>query len=306
MNDPSLVILAAGMGSRYGGLKQTEPVGPHGELLIEYSIFDALAEGFRHIVFIIRRDQEDAFREVLGEKLAGRCSVSFAYQELTDLPAGWSVPAGRIKPWGTAHAVLSCRDMVQDSFAVMNADDYYGRESFARIAESLDHGEISPGEFALVGFDLVSTLTTHGAVSRGVCSVDVDGYLEQITERTQVTLHNEAPVYRNQLGDMQSLAGDVIASMNLWAFPDTFMETLEKLFPRFLKSARSDEVQDEYFLPAVVGDLVSARRARVRVLRTTSNWMGVTYREDMPYVRDRIRRLIGSGQYPPRLWNAAS
>jgi len=305
MADFELIVLAAGMGSRYGGLKQTEPVGPNGELLIEYSIYDALAAGFCRVVFVIQKDQEGSFRELLEGKLEDRCDVSFVHQDLTDLPPETNLPPERRKPWGTGHAVLSCRNAVRGPFAVINADDFYGRDSYEQLVRFLGSASDSSGELALVGFDLKKTLTTHGTVSRGVCSVDGNGYLVRIEERTKVGLRDELPVFWDDDGNTHELPGDSVASMNMWAFPNDFMRALGESFSRFLKARSTDAVQDEFFLPRVVGDLMVKRCMRVRVLPTAEEWMGVTYREDVPRVREGIRALIESGIYPPKLWEDA-
>ncbi len=305
MTEISLVVLAAGMGSRYGGLKQMEPVGPNSELLIEYSIYDALAVGIRHVAFVIQKDQENSFRDLLAEKLKDRCDVSYVHQELSDLPSGTSLSPERRKPWGTGHAVLSCRDVVRGPFAVVNADDLYGRDSYVQLARFLGSKRDSNDEYALVGFDLKKTLTGHGTVSRGVCSVDESGFLVSVDERTKVGLREGLLVYWGDDGDLHELPGDSLASMNMWAFPRSFMSELAGRFSEFLKAASTDVVRDEFFLPAVVADLIAERGARVRVLPTTEEWMGVTYREDIPRVREGIRVLIESGIFPGKLWEDA-
>ena len=305
MAEASLVILAAGMGSRYGGLKQMDPVGANGELLIEYSIYDALSVGIRHIVFVIQRDQEDAFCDLLGEKLEDRCVVSFVHQEMADLPPGTALPPERAKPWGTGHAVLSCRNVVRGPFAVANADDFYGRESYVQLAGLLDSGCDSNDAYGLIGFDLKKTLTASGTVSRGVCRVDENGLLVGIDERTKVGLKGDSVVFWAADGTLHELPGESVASMNLWAFPNDFMRELAAKFSEFLETASTDLVHDEFFLPAVVGDLVAEQRATVRVLPTAAKWMGVTYRADISRVREGIRALIEAGVYPQRLWEDA-
>jgi len=302
MVDFELIVLAAGMGSRYGGLKQMEPVGPNGELLIEYSIYDALAVGFRHVVFVIQKDQESTFRELLAEKLEDRCAMSFAHQELTDLPPGTILPPERHKPWGTGHAVLSCRNVVRGPFAAINADDFYGRNSYEQLARFLGSTSDSSEEVALVGFDLKRTLTAHGTVSRGVCSVDEGGFLMRIDERTKIGLQDDLPVFWDGDGNMHELPGYSIASMNMWAFPSSFMRNLGRKFSEFLLATDTDVVHDEFFLPGAVGDLMAERHAQVRVLPTAEEWMGVTYRQDIPRVREGIRALIEGGIYPRKLW----
>jgi len=302
MPEFSLIVLAAGIGSRYGGLKQMERVGPNGELLIEYSIYDALTVGFRHVVFVIQKEQEGSFRDVLAEKLEDRCKVSFVHQELTDLPPGAALPPQRRKPWGTGHAVLSGRDVVGGSLAVVNADDFYGRKSYAQLAGFLGGTGDSSDEYALVGFELSKTLTTHGTVSRGVCSVDGNGFLVRIDERSKVGSRENSLVYWDGLDEPHKLPDDAVASMNMWAFPEGFMRELAGKFSEFLTATSTDAVHGEFFLPEAVGDLMAEDRARVRVLPTAEQWMGVTYREDVPRVREGIRALIEAGVYPHKLW----
>lgn len=303
MTETSLVILAAGMGSRYGGLKQIDPVGPNGELLIEYSIYDALSAGIRHIVFVIQQSQEATFRDMLGEKLANRCRVSFVHQELTDIPVAAYMPTERRKPWGTGHAVLSCRHVVKGPFVVINADDFYGRPSYAALAEHLEDEGTTSLPYALVGFDLKKTLTTHGTVSRGICRIDANSQLLGIDERTKVGLHENAVVFWDEAGNWHNLPESPVASMNMWAFTQVFMGELAGKFVEFLKSADTDLLRDEFFLPAAVGDLATRGKAIVRVLPTTASWMGVTYREDLVRVREGIRTLIEDGAYPAVLWD---
>lgn len=304
MTETSLVILAAGMGSRYGGLKQIDPVGPHGELLIEYSIYDALSVGIEHMAFVIQKSQEQTFRDVLGTKIVDRCHVSFVHQELTDLPTGVSCPSEREKPWGTGHAVLSCRHVVQGPFAVINADDFYGRQSYVALAEHL--GRVDGGTtptYALVGFALNKTITEHGTVSRGICRVDADGLLLGIDERTKVGRQGGSLVYWDETGTSHKLRESSVASMNMWAFPPSFMNELADRFANFQSSPGTDRLYDEFFLPAAVGDLLATDKAVVRVLPTSAAWMGVTYRDDLARVREGIRTLIESGVYPSDLWD---
>lgn len=303
MSETSLVILAAGLGSRYGGLKQIDPVGPNGELLIEYSIYDALSVGIGHIVFVIQQSQAHAFREMLGAKLDGLCRVSFAYQEMTDLPPGSTLPPARKKPWGTGHAVLSSRHVVQGSFLVINADDFYGRDSYASLAQFLNCESDLANTCALVGFDLRGTITDHGTVSRGVCRVGADGLLLGIDERTKVGLQDEGLVFWDEDGTSHDLPAASVASMNMWAFPQMFMGELADEFSKFLAATDTDLTRDEFFLPEAVGELTAARRVSVRVLPTMASWMGVTYREDLARVRKGIRAMIENGTYPEILWD---
>jgi len=228
--------------------------------------------------------------------------VSFAHQELTDLPPETVLPPERQKPWGTGHAVLSCRSAVRGPFAVINADDFYGRDSYEQLARFLGSMSDSSDEGALVGFDLKKTLTTHGPVSRGVCSVDENAFLVRIDERTRIVLQEDSPIFSDGDGNTHELPGDSIASMNMWAFPSSFMRELGRKFSEFLMATSTDAAHDEFFLPGAVGDLMAERRARVRVLPTAEEWMGVTYREDIPRVREGVRALIEAGMYPRKLW----
>lgn len=302
MGEISLVILAAGMGSRYGGLKQIEPIGPNRELLIEYSIYDALATGIDHVVFVIQPDQESSFRDWMDDKLAGRCNVSYVHQQLTDLLPGNMPAPERQKPWGTGHAVLSCRDVIRGPFIVINADDFYGRDSYVQLAGFVDRARDSCNQYALVGFQLSKTLTTHGRVSRGVCSVDDNGLLVRIDERTKIGWQQDAPAYWDDDGNPHQLASGLIASMNMWAFPNDFMRKLSVKFSEFLQTASTDLIGDEFFLTAAVSDLMTETSARVHVLPTAEKWMGVTYREDIPAVKQGIGSLIERGIYPRQLW----
>ncbi|MFC2082579.1 NDP-sugar synthase [Candidatus Bipolaricaulota bacterium] len=301
----SLVILAAGMGSRYGGLKQMESVGPNGELLIEYSIFDALAVGIHRIVFVIQKMQEDSLRELLAHKLEGRCEIAFVHQEVSRLPPGADLPVERRRPWGTGHAVLSSREEVRGPFAVINADDFYGRDSFAQLAASLGGTRNHGDRYSLIGFDLEKTLTAHGTVSRGICTVDEKGFLTQIEERTRVELRDAHIVFLDETGEVQELPDDAIASMNMWAFPTSFMRELERKFSDFLADPHTDMAHDEFLLPGAVSDLVAEKRAVVRVLPTSARWMGITYRDDILHVREELQTLIDAGVYPPDLWGNA-
>lgn len=303
MAESTLVVLAAGMGSRYGGLKQVEPAGPNGELLVEYAIYDALSVGIRRVVFVIQRDQEDAFRSILVSKLEGTCDVFLAYQDLTDLPPGNLCPAGRIKPWGTGHALLSARHVVDGPLVVINADDFYGRASYQRLAEFLVQPQRSHQDHALVGFHLRTTLTSHGAVSRGVCMVGENNLLTRIDERTRIGYDQEKSIVWHEGNQTYPVCGDAIVSMNMWAFSEGFMDDLLKAFAGFLRSPASALPEGEFFLPAVVSSLILEHRARVHVLPTSAAWIGVTYREDLPHVKQAIQTLVDQQAYPLHLWD---
>lgn len=287
----TLVVLAAGMGSRYGGLKQVDPVGPAGETVLDYAVYDALRAGFRRVVFVIRRDFEALFREKIGARYAGRVEVDYVFQSLDALPAGRQPPSGREKPWGTGHAVWCARDAVTDNFAVINADDFYGADSFAQLAGFLTQRRGT--EFAMVGFRLANTLSEHGAVSRGVTSVDASGQLRSIVEQIGIE--------PKHVGPGQTYSGDEIVSMNCWGFTPELFPGLDARFREFLRQ-RGSEPKAEFYLPAAVSELIAAGQASVRVLPTESSWFGVTYREDKPRVQAALRELVAAGRYPATLW----
>jgi UTP-glucose-1-phosphate uridylyltransferase len=293
MTKPTLVLLAAGMGSRYGGLKQVDPVGPSGETLLDYSIYDALRAGFGKVVFIIRHDIEAQFREVVGKRFEGRVPVDYAFQELNDLPAGFAVPAGRAKPWGTTQAVLAAEKVVREPFAVLNADDFYGRNSFATVAQHLTSGS---RDLAMVGFQLKNTLSEHGTVARGICGVGPDGYLTSVEELTKI----EKTATGARDGE-RSLTGDELVSMNFWGFHPAVFGNLRERFTAFLQRA-GQEQKSECYIPATVNELMAAGQARVRMLSSTDPWFGVTYKEDKPRVVASIARLVADGVYPAKLW----
>ena len=292
---PTLVLLAAGMGSRYGGLKQVDPVGPSGETLLDYSIYDALRAGYGKVVFIIRHDIEEQFREVVGKRFEGRVPVDYAFQELNDLPAGFKLPEGRTKPWGTTHAILAAGQVVREPFTVINADDYYGRASFREMAGHLTSGS---KDLAMVGFQLKNTLSEHGTVARGICGVGADGYLTSVEELTKI---EKTPTGARE-GD-RTFTGEELVSMNFWGFqPDVFPK-LRANFAAFLQRA-GQELKSECYIPASVNDLMVAGKARVKVLQSRDSWFGVTYKEDKPRVVESIAKLIQRGEYPVRLWPA--
>ena len=297
--DKSLLVLAAGMGSRYGGLKQIDPVGPGGETLMDYSIYDALRAGFGKLVFVIRRDIERAFKETIGRRFEGCAQVDYVFQELERLPPGYAVPSQRRKPWGTAHAILVAAEAVHEPFAVINADDFYGHESFRALAGHLQSG--SP-DYAMVGFVLRNTLSDFGSVARGVCTVGEGGFLENVVELTRVERNGTGAKYVDPAGATRFLTGDEIVSLNMWGFTPSIFQELQTQFARFLGENGTDE-KAEFFIPSVVAKLLGAGRARVKVLRTPNSWFGITYREDRSLVVEAIRRLIENGEYPPDLWN---
>lgn len=306
MNKPVLVVMAAGMGSRYGGLKQLDPVGNHGQLIIDYSIYDARRAGFETVVFVIKRELEDAFKAAIGDRLSKVIDVRYAYQELSDLPEGYSVPEGRVKPWGTCHAILAARDVVDGPFAVVNADDYYGPEGFREIYDYLSANPDRPGcyEFAMVGYRLGNTVTENGSVARGICEEDEHSFLVRVTERTRIEAEGADARFTEDGGETWiHLSGDTVVSMNLWGFTRSFMDEARARFPAFLdKTLAENPLKGEYFLPSVVTQLLDEHKARVKVLRSADKWYGVTYREDRPVVLKAIADMTASGLYPDNLW----
>jgi NDP-sugar pyrophosphorylase family protein len=291
---PTLLVLAAGMGSRYGGLKQIDPVGPTGEPVLDYAVFDARRAGFGRVVFVIRRDFEALFREKIGARYAGRIAVDYVFQSLDALPAGFTVPAGREKPWGTAHAVWCARDAVKENFAAINADDFYGADSFAQLANFLSGAR--GAQAAMVGFRLANTLSEHGAVSRGVCVADAAGALRSITEQTGILASDIGA------GPGRKFSGDELVSMNCWGFTPALFAALDAQLREFL-AARSGDAKAEFYLPAAVSEQIARGLASVRVLPTAGAWFGVTYREDKPRVTAAIAELVRRGVYPENLWH---
>ena len=305
-NKPVLVIMAAGMGSRYGGLKQLDPVGNHGQLIIDYSIYDAKRAGFETVVFVIKPEIEADFKEAIGDRVSKVMDVKYAYQLKEDLPEGYSVPAGRTKPWGTAHAALSVRKLVDGPFAIINADDYYGPEAFQEIYNYLStHEDGDVYEYVMVGYLLKNTVTENGTVARGVCEETADHFLTQVTERTKIE-KGEPPRYTEDDGaTWTDLSADTIVSMNMWGFTRSFLDEALARFPAFLDKALAENpAKAEYFLPYVVEQLIGEGRAQVRVLVSEDKWFGVTYREDKPTVVAAIAEKTEAGLYPDRLWEA--
>jgi dTDP-glucose pyrophosphorylase len=294
----TLLVLAAGMGSRYGGLKQMDPVGPGGETIIDYSVYDALRAGFSKLVFVIRKDIEQQFKEIVGARFEKRIPVEYVFQELDKLPAGFTVPAGRTKPWGTTHAILMAADVIHEPFAVINADDFYGAHSYRILCEHLKSGA---SDFAMVGFVLRNTLSDFGSVARGVCQVDANNHLEHIVELTKIERDGTHAKNTDSDGRVTTLTGDEPVSMNMWGFTPQVFGHLKESFKAFL-TQHGSELKSECYIPSVIGEMVNAGQARVKVLRTQDAWFGVTYREDQPHVVTSIGRLIGQGFYPERLW----
>lgn len=302
---PVLVIMAAGMGSRYGGLKQIDPVDREGDLIIDFSIFDAVEAGFETVVFIIKKAIEKEFKEHIGNRMEQYVKVRYVYQENDRLPAGFSVPEERVKPWGTGHAILCCKDVIQGPFAVINADDYYGKSAFREIYRRLaGHGDDGKHQYAMVGYELYNTLTENGHVARGVCTVDGDGKLTDIHERTRIEKHGDTAEYTEDQGKTwETLPKETLVSMNMWGFTASILEELEARFVPFLeKNLSSNPTGCEYFLPFVVDELLKEGKAEVTVLKSTDRWYGVTYKEDKKTVTSAIQAMKDSGLYPARLW----
>jgi hypothetical protein len=298
MSKPTLLVLAAGMGSRYGGLKQIDPVGPSGETIIDYSIYDAMRAGFGKLVFVIRKDIEQQFREIVGTRFEKRIAVDYVFQELNKLPTGHTPPEGRTKPWGTTHAILMAENAIKEPFAAINADDFYGQQAYKVLAQHLNSG--SP-DYAMVGFTLKNTLSDHGSVARGVSQVDGQNYLTHIVEMTKIERDGNAAKNTSADGNITRLTGDEPVSMNFWGFTPMLFPQLNAAFEKFIKQSGGEQ-KSECLIPATIGDLVTAGRAKCKVLRSPDSWFGVTYREDRPIVVESIRKLIAKGDYPEKLW----
>lgn len=288
------------MASRYGSMKQIQSFGPGGETIMDYSIYDAIRAGFGKVVFIIREDFAEDFKEIFEPKLKGRIATDYVYQDLHSFIDGFEVPADRTKPWGTAHAVLCAKDAVKEPFAVINADDFYGRDAFEKAYQFLT-SEVNENLYSIIGYDLAKTLSENGTVSRGVCQVDANGYLVSIAERTKVYRENGKIVYEE--GDQKSeLSDDTKVSMNFWCFDPSVFEFTEKLFHDFLKNSASNP-KAEFFIPIIGDHLVRADRGKIKVIPTGAQWFGVTYKEDAPGVKASLEHLVHQGEYPPKLWN---
>lgn len=306
MKNTALVIMAAGIGSRFGGgIKQLEPVGPGGEIIMDYSIHDALEAGFNKIVFIIRKDLDQDFREIIGNRIAKIAPVEYAYQELDDLPAGYVRTEGRTKPWGTGQAILAAKDLVKEPFLVINADDYYGKEGFRKIhqymVEEMDT-EAAVYDMCMGGFILSNTLSENGGVTRGVCVVNPDGTLKDVTETYNIEMKGQGLFADDEEGNPVLVNPDQHVSMNMWGFPPGFIDELDRGFPEFLDSLKPGDVKTEYLLPRIVDKMIKSGKAKVTVLETRDKWFGVTYKEDKQAVVDAIRSLIDQGVYPEKLF----
>ncbi len=303
MADTTLVIMAAGMGSRYGGIKQLEPVGPSGEIIMDYSIYDALKAGFNKVVFIIRKDLEKDFKEVIGERIEKQVKVEYVFQELDNLPKGFHKTEGRTKPWGTGQAILCCKNVVKEPFAVINADDYYGKEGFKLLYQFLNDKACRSNQYCMAGFILGNTLSENGAVTRGVCKVNEAGLLVDIVETSGIIPAGNHAIAKDSAGEEIMLPLDSAVSMNMWGFQPELFEYLEPGFVEFLSKLEENEVKKEYLLPTVIGDLVKEEKVEVAVLKTPDRWFGVTYKEDKEVVVKSIRALIDHGDYPDKLYS---
>lgn len=304
MKKTTLVIMAAGLGSRYGGIKQLEPVGPGGEIIMDYSIYDAIRAGFNKIIFIIRKDIEQDFYDVIGKRIEQIIEVEYVFQEIENLPEGFEKPKDRTKPWGTGQAVLSCLGFVKEPFVVINADDYYGKEAFVKIYEFLttQTSATVPYQFCMAGFTLGNTLSENGTVTRGVCAVNNDNLLVDIVETSGIKQENNKGVAVNQLGEPISVELEGAVSMNMWGFTPELFDELEQGFIQFLKDIKDNGLKAEYLLPEAVDKLIKSNKAEVHVLKTNDKWFGVTYKEDKEMVVKSFRDLVDKGVYPNKLY----
>ncbi|MCI5687649.1 MAG: nucleotidyltransferase [Emergencia sp.] len=305
MNKPVLVIMAAGMGSRYGGLKQIDPISDKGEIILDFSLYDAMMAGFEKVIFIIKKENEADFRALIDERAGKYMEVEYAFQELTDIPQGYQVPAERVKPWGTCHAVLSARKLINGPFAVINADDYYGPGAFQTIYDYLEQAKDDEKyRYCMVGYQLEKTLTENGHVARGVCEVGENGQLLDIVERTKIMYHDGGIAFTEDDGaTWQPLEEGTTVSMNFWGFTESFIREMEARFPAFLdKALVENPLKGEYFLPGVVDQLIKEDKATVKVLRSHDKWYGVTYKEDKQSVVDALQSMKDKGLYPEKLW----
>ena len=300
----TLVILAAGMGSRYGGLKQIDPITSEGEFIIDFSVYDAALAGFDKVVFVIKRENLELFRETIGKRFENKIRVEYAFQELDDIPSGFSVPEGRVKPWGTAHALLAARNVVDDAFMVINSDDFYGRSAyrmlFEHFAELAKNGENQKYKYAMVGYILENTLTENGTVSRGICAVDERSMLTSVEERSEIRKEGDVAAYKSGDG-VAYMPLRSVASMNCWGFTPDIFKKLSEGFAQFLAEKHADELKCEYYLPFAVCDMLQNGECDVKVYSSEDSWYGVTYKEDKPFVVESIAALKSNGTYPASL-----
>ena len=303
MKEPILLIMAAGMGSRYGGLKQMDPIGPAGEVILHFSVYDAIRAGFKRVVFLIKHEIEDDFKRLVGDRVTGKIEVNYAFQELGKIPAPFTVPEGRVKPWGTSHAVLCCREFLDAPFIAINADDYYGVEAFRTAYDALIKMDDQTPEWMMVGYRLSNTTTANGYVSRGVCKVNEQGFLTGVDERLHIVESSDGPLFTEDGEHYTLLPRDVTVSMNFWGLNGAFLKEIEDGFPAFLtKAMRENPLKGEYLLPRSINEALQAGRAKVRVLECGSKWFGVTYPEDRQSVVDAVAKMTGEGLYPTPLF----
>ncbi|MBE5954937.1 MAG: nucleotidyltransferase [Lachnospiraceae bacterium] len=307
MKNATLVVMAAGIGSRFGGgIKQLEPMGPSGEIIMDYSIHDAKEAGFNKVVFIIRKDLEKDFKEIIGNRIEKVIDVEYAFQEMDNLPEGFSVPEGRKKPWGTGQAILSCKGIVKEPFVVINADDYYGKTGFKKVYNHLvnakSKAENGVYDMCMAGFILGNTLSENGTVTRGICQSDEEGYLTTVVETSGLKLNEQGVVEHDDNGTDMDITAESLVSMNMWGFTPDFIDELDKGFTEFLKTVPEGDVKKEYLLPSVVDSLIQSKNATVKILPTEDKWFGVTYKEDKEAVVNAFKELIANGVYKEELW----
>lgn len=298
---PTLLVMAAGMGSRYGGLKQIDPVGPSGEIIIEYSIYDAIRAGFGKIVFVVRREFEQAFKDAIGSKASSKIDIEYTYQEMDLCIGDHEIPEGREKPWGTGHAILVANGLINEPFAVINADDFYGANAFDLMSEFLTKPDAKDGDYSMVGYELRNTLSDHGSVSRGVCQCDSGNYMQKVVEHTNIERSGAGGICEMEDGTKKELTGDEVVSMNFWGFQPALFNHLDAQFREFLEES-GIELKSEFYIPSVVDRLVGESQASVEVLKTNGSWFGVTYQQDKPIVAASIKKLVDAGVYPADLW----
>ncbi|MDD7151119.1 MAG: sugar phosphate nucleotidyltransferase [Bacilli bacterium] len=301
--DITLVILAAGMGSRFGGLKQIEPMGPNGEFIIDYSVYDAIKAGFNKIVFLIKRETYDLFKETIGARVEPYIKTEYAFQELNNLPLGYTLPSDRVKPLGTAHAVLCCKEKVHENFAMINSDDFYGRDAFIKAYEYLSKVDESSSEYGMVGYKVANTLTENGSVKRGVCNVDNNGYLTNLTESKVERVNNEIIASPLDGSKAFTVKDDDTVSMNFLLFTPSIFNYIEDGFPKFFDNNKDNLLTAEYLIPDVLSNLIKNNKASTKVIPTSANWYGVTYKEDTPGVKRAIQNLVNNHEYNDNLWD---
>lgn len=301
---PTLLILAAGMGSRYGSLKQMDGIGPNREAILDYSVYDAIRAGFGKVVFVIRHSFGDEFKEVFSkERFGGKIDVDYVFQELEYLPEGYSVPEGRQKPWGTNHALMMGADVIKEPFAVINADDFYGAEAYKTMYDFLSKAGNTQNQYCMVGYRLKNTMSDFGSVSRGVCEANAEGNLVSIVERTEIVKDGENAKFRDEKGEMQPISGETIVSMNMFGFTPDYFQYSNDRFKAFLdKAIASGNLKAEYLIPTVVNDLINENKITLKVLSSDAKWFGVTYKEDRPIVVEKLEKLFAEGKYPRSLW----